>query len=209
MNFSVMPTLMLKFVISLSCFLHCMKSMISGWSIRNMPILAPRRVPPCLTASVAALNTFIKLIGPLATPPVERTDEPAERRREKLKPVPPPLLWMSAAFLTVSKISSIESPTGKTKQAESWPSGLPAFMSVGEFGMNLSSVIRSKNTSSVLLTSLFSSKSASPCAIAFATRLNMPSMVSVKLPSTSFERYLLFNTVSALAVMLSMVFLPQ
>ena len=36
-------------------------------------MLAPRRVPPCLTASVATLNTRMKLTGPLATPPVERT----------------------------------------------------------------------------------------------------------------------------------------
>ena len=58
------------------------------------------------------------------------------RSREKEKPVPPPLLWMSAMFLTESKILSIESSTGRTKQAESWPRGLPAFMSVGVLGMN-------------------------------------------------------------------------
>ena len=101
-----------------------------------MPILAPRRVPPCLTASVAELKTFIKLTGPLATPPVEFTEEPAPRNRAKEKPVPPPLLWISAAFFTASKISSILSAIGSTKQAESCPSGLPAFIRVGEFGMN-------------------------------------------------------------------------
>ena len=84
-----------------------------------MPILAPRLVPPCLTASVAALKTFIKLTGPLATPPVELTVAPLARSREKLKPVPPPLLWINAAFLMEVKMSSIESPTGRTKQAES------------------------------------------------------------------------------------------
>jgi hypothetical protein len=36
------------------------------------------------------LNTFIKLTGPLATPPVERTALPLERMREKENPVPPP-----------------------------------------------------------------------------------------------------------------------
>jgi hypothetical protein len=46
---------------------------MSGWSTRRMPMFAPRRVPPCLTASVAMLNTRMKLIGPLATPPVELT----------------------------------------------------------------------------------------------------------------------------------------
>jgi len=33
---------------------------------------------------------------------------------EKAKPVPPPDLWMIAAAFTESKISSIESPTGRT-----------------------------------------------------------------------------------------------
>ena len=43
-----------------------------------------------MTASVAMLNTRIKLMGPLATPPVELTVLPLGRRREKEKPVPPP-----------------------------------------------------------------------------------------------------------------------
>ena len=47
-------------------------------------MLAPRRVPPCLTASVAMLNTRIKLMGPEATP-VEldcaaRRSQPGERK---------------------------------------------------------------------------------------------------------------------------------
>ena len=96
--------------------------------------MAPRRVPPCFTASVAALNTFIKEMGPLATPPVELTVEPLGRRRENENPVPPPLLWMSAAFLMASKMSSIESATGSTKQADSCPRGRPAFIRVGELG---------------------------------------------------------------------------
>ena len=106
-------------------------------------MFAPRRVPPCLTASVATLNTRMKLTGPLATPPVERTVAPFCRRRENEKPVPPPDLWISAAFFTASKISSMLSPTGSTKQAESCPSGRPAFISVGEFGRNRSEVISS------------------------------------------------------------------
>ena len=39
-------------------------------------------------------------------------------------------------FFSVSKISTIESSTGSTKQAESWPSGAPAFIRVGVLGMN-------------------------------------------------------------------------
>ena len=103
--------------------------------------MAPRRVPPCLTASVAALKTFIKDTGPLATPPVEFTVEPLGRSREKEKPVPPPDLWMRAAFLMASKMSSMESATGSTKQADSCPNGRPAFISVGELGRKSSSVI--------------------------------------------------------------------
>ena len=44
-------------------------------------------------------------------------------------------LWIRAVYLMASKMSSIESPTGSTKHAESCPSSLPAFMSVGLFGM--------------------------------------------------------------------------
>ena len=142
MKASVMPTEMLKLVISVRLFLQVMNSMMSGWSTRSMPILAPRRVPPCFTASVAALKTFMKEMGPEATPPVEFTVEPLARRREKEKPVPPPDLWISAAFLMASKISSMESATGSTKQAESWPRGRPAFIRVGELGKNSRLVIR-------------------------------------------------------------------
>ena len=98
-------------------------------------MFAPRRVPPCLTASVAPLNTRMNDTGPEARPPVEATRSSFGRRREKAKPVPPPVLWMIAAAFTASKISSIESPTGRTKQAEYCsPLPLPAFISVGEFG---------------------------------------------------------------------------
>ena len=48
-----------------------------------------------------------------------------------------------AANLTASKISSMESPTGRTKQAESWPSSLAAFIRVGELGRKRQLVIRS------------------------------------------------------------------
>ena len=54
-------------------------------------MLAPRRVPPCFTASVLASYSFMKEMGPLATPVVERTIEPFARSLEKPKPVPPPL----------------------------------------------------------------------------------------------------------------------
>ena len=108
-------------------------------------MLAPRRVPPCLIASVALLNTSMNGSGPEATPRVEATRSPAGRRRENEKPVPPPVIWMIAAHFTASKISGIESPTGTTKQAASWPSSRPAFISVGELGRNSSRAIRRRS----------------------------------------------------------------
>ena len=56
MKASVAATEMLKLVMPPSS-LHSMNSRMSGWSTRRMPMFAPRRVPPCFTASVAALNT--------------------------------------------------------------------------------------------------------------------------------------------------------
>ena len=63
------------------------------------------------------------------------------RSREKSNPVPPPDLWMSAAFFSVPKIASILSSTGKTKQAANWPNGRPAFIRVVEFGKNFNSAM--------------------------------------------------------------------
>ena len=61
---------------------------------------------------------------------------PDGRSRENENPVPPPVCWIIAAHFTASKISGIESLTGRTKQADSMPIERPAFMSVGLLGMN-------------------------------------------------------------------------
>src|SRR6056297_863598 len=108
-----------------------------------MPIFAPRRVPPCLTCSVAVLKIFKNDIGPEAIPPVEPTRLFWGRSREKENPVPPPDLWIKAAFLMASKIPSMESSTGKTKQAASCPRSVPAFINVGELGKKQNVVISS------------------------------------------------------------------
>ncbi len=142
MKVSVMATEMLKLFSRSFCCLQVMKSRMSGWSTERMPMFAPRRVPPCFTVSVAASNTVMNEMGPDETPLVDFTTSFFGRMREKEKPVPPPDLWMSAACFTDSKISSMESPTGSTKQAESWPSSRPAFMSVGLFGRNSREVMR-------------------------------------------------------------------
>ena len=113
MNVSVAATEMLKLVIPPSS-LHSMNSRMSGWSTLRIPMLAPRRVPPCFTASVALLKTRRNEMGPEARPPVDATMSSLGLRRENANPVPPPDLWMIAAAFTESKISSIESPTGRT-----------------------------------------------------------------------------------------------
>src|SRR2546428_5591159 len=63
MNVSVTATLMLKLVISFVSVLQVMNSRMSGWSTRRMPMLAPRRVPPCLMCSVDWLYTFMNDTG--------------------------------------------------------------------------------------------------------------------------------------------------
>ena len=119
MNASVTATDRLKLRIRVGSSLIAMNSRMSGWSTRSMPMLAPRRVPPCLIASVATSNTCISDTGPEAVPPVEATRSPAGRSRENEKPVPPPVFWISAAQRTASNTPVVESSTGTTKHAAS------------------------------------------------------------------------------------------
>ncbi len=51
---------------------------------------------------------------------------------------------MIAPQRIASKISGSESLTGRVKHADNWPSGVPAFISVGEFGRNDKVIIASK-----------------------------------------------------------------
>jgi hypothetical protein len=143
MNSSVIATEMLKFLSVPSFSFATMKSSMLGWSTLSMPMFAPLLLPPCFTCSVAMSNTFIKEIGPEATPPVLLTMSLDGLSLEKEKPVPPPDWCIIAAFFTASNISTTESPTGSTKHALSWPSFVPAFISVGELGMNLKLVMAS------------------------------------------------------------------
>ena len=53
-------------------------------------MFAPLLVPPCLIASVAALNTCIKDTGPEDTPFVDFTLSLDGLNLEKENPVPPP-----------------------------------------------------------------------------------------------------------------------
>ena len=92
MNFSVIATDTLKLVMTARSFFISMNSSMSGWSIDRMAMLAPRRVPPCLIAPVAASKTCMKLTGPLAFPFVVITMSFLGRSRLKAKPV----LWIIA-----------------------------------------------------------------------------------------------------------------
>ena len=148
-NLSVTATDMLKFWrVCMSAFI-VMKSMTSGWSTRRIPMFAPRLFPPCLMTSVAASKTFMKDIGPDETPVVDETMSLEGRSLVKENPVPPPLLWIRAAFLRLVNIPSIESSTGTTKHAESCWMLVPAFIRVGEFGRNSRFFIMLKKSSSV------------------------------------------------------------
>ncbi len=145
MNASVMATEMLKLVILVMSCLQSMKPRMSGWSTRRMPMLAPRRVPPCFTTSVEASYSDMKETGPLATPVVLRTRSPDGRMRLNEKPVPPPdwctiAIERSVSYTPLWPLESASS-TGRTKHAESCPSGRPAFISVGELGSKSRRVI--------------------------------------------------------------------
>src|SRR2546427_3500264 len=82
MNASVTASEMLKFVTWVRSSLQAMNSSMSGWSTRRMPMLAPRRVPPCFTTSVDASYSFMNDTGPEATPMVERTTRSEEHTSE-------------------------------------------------------------------------------------------------------------------------------
>ena len=142
-------------------------------------MFAPRRRPPSLMFSVAQSNTRMNETGPDASPPVEPTTSPRGRRCEKEKPVPPPVRWMSAIALSPAKIDSMLSSTGTTKQAPSWPSDVPAFMSAGEFGRKSSFVRRLPKISCQRSASLAVPSASSACDTARATRSKSSEGVSM------------------------------
>ena len=160
-----------------------------------MPIFAPLLVPPCFMVSVAALKTVINDIGPLETPLVESTTSFFGLILEKEYPTPPPDFCIRAVSLSVSNISDMESPTGRTKHAASCWSSFPAFISVGELGRKSRSVIISKKSFSISRISFsvflyfFSAE-----AIFRATLANISPGFSRRLPPSSLFRYLLSRT---------------
>src|SRR5262249_43533249 len=90
----------------------------SGWSILRITILAARRVlPPDLITPAKASKPFMKLSGPDAWPPPERTSaEP--RNGERLVPGALPHLNSMPSVLGNVRMESSESFTELIKQAE-------------------------------------------------------------------------------------------
>src|SRR5579884_582916 len=98
--------------------LQSIKASMSGCSTFRITILAARRVlPPDLITPAKASKPFIKLSGPEASPPPERTSfDP--RSGERLVPVPLPHLNSMPSVLASVRIESSESFTELMKQAE-------------------------------------------------------------------------------------------
>src|SRR6201988_2927953 len=98
--------------------LHSTNSMMSGWSMLRITILAARRVlPPDLMTPAKASKPFMKLSGPDAVPPPE-SDSVEERSGERLVPVPDPHLKSMPSVLARVRMESSESCTELMKQAE-------------------------------------------------------------------------------------------
>src|SRR4051795_5748991 len=104
-------------ILSSSRALVVTNSSMSGWSTSRMTILAARRVaPPDLMVPALASAPRMKLTGPLAVPPEERSSLD-DRIRERLTPEPDPPLKIRPSSLYQSRIESIESSTDRMKQA--------------------------------------------------------------------------------------------
>ena len=132
---SLAPTDRLKCASSLGDLAFALtKSRMSGCDTSSTAMHAPRRRPPMETTLAAVSYSRRNDIGPLAVPPVLATRSPAGRTRLNAYPVPPPARWISAACPSVAKMECSESSTGSTKQPDSSPMSVPAFISVGELG---------------------------------------------------------------------------
>ena len=184
---SVSATERLKFSSEPGSDLAATNSSMSGCEQSSTAMLAPRRRPPCLTTSVAASKMRMKETGPLATPRVVRTRSPLRRRREKENPVPPPAWWIRAISCSAVKIESSESSIGRTKQPESRPISVPAFISVGEFGRK-SRPFRAAANRSLHRPDEPGAKRSSAAATCAATRSIISAVDSATLPASSASR---------------------
>src|SRR4051795_9779396 len=124
-------------ILSSSRALVVTNSSMSGWSTSRMTIFAARRVaPPDLIVPALASAPRMKLTGPLAVPPEERSSLD-DRIRERLTPEPEPPLKISPSSLYQSRMESIESSTDRMKHALTccgdW---VPTLNQTGELKLN-------------------------------------------------------------------------
>src|SRR3954452_13095135 len=124
-------------ILSSSRALVSMNSSTSGWSTSRITILAARRVaPPDLMVPALASAPRMKLTGPLAVPPEERSSLD-DRIRERLTPEPDPPLKIRPSSLYQSRIESIESSTERMKQALTCcGDAVPTLNQTGELKLN-------------------------------------------------------------------------
>src|SRR3954463_11893529 len=124
-------------ILSSSRALVSMNSSMSGWSMSRTTILAARRVaPPDLMVPAEASAPRMKLTGPEAVPPEERSSF-EERMRERLRPAPEPPLKMSPSSRYQFRIESIVSSTARMKQALTCcGASVPTLNQTGELKLN-------------------------------------------------------------------------
>src|SRR3954452_9478824 len=114
-----------------------MNSSTSGWSTSRMTILAARRVaPPDLIVPAEASAPRMKLTGPDAVPPEDKSSF-EERIRDRLSPAPEPPLKMSPSSRYQFRIESMVSSTARMKQALTCCGELvPTLNQTGELKLN-------------------------------------------------------------------------
>src|SRR3954452_19924337 len=110
---------------------------MSGWSTSSTTILAARRVaPPDLMVPAEASAPRMKLTGPEAVPPLDKSSLD-ERMRERLMPAPEPPLKIRPSSLYQLRIESIVSSTDRMKHAETCCGAfVPTLNHTGELKLN-------------------------------------------------------------------------
>src|SRR5215207_8744312 len=103
-------------ILSSSRALVSMNSSMSGWSTSSTTILAARRVaPPDLIVPALASAPRMKLTGPDAVPPEDKSSL-LDRMRDRFSPAPEPPLKISPSSRYQFRIESMVSSTARMKQ---------------------------------------------------------------------------------------------
>ena len=114
----MIPTDIFALVIASLLVFIFINSSASGWSIGSVSSNAPALLP-CDINEVVVSYSCEKLAAPLEALAVLLTLVPLGLRYLRVKPTPPPFLYVSAHFLAVSNMEGILSSGGAwTKQFE-------------------------------------------------------------------------------------------